>query len=118
MRSRRVNLRVLALLAAMALAQIGTSAQSRLTIDQFISPAYPFELVVHGDDDRNVAFAQTTGLVQLLRGHDVEHELFVFPDDVHDSLLYKGWLYTFNRTSEFIARYIGPGRRSTTTAPQ
>jgi dipeptidyl-peptidase-4 len=71
-------------------------------------------LLLHGDDDRNVAFAQTTGLVQLLRAHGVEHELIVFPDDVHDSLLYKRWLYTFERTSEFIGRYIGQQRRSTT----
>jgi len=72
-------------------------------------------LLLHGDDDRNVAFAQTTGLVQLLRAHEVEHELIVFPDDVHDSLLYKRWVYTFERASEFIGRHIGP-RRQTTTA--
>jgi dipeptidyl-peptidase 4 len=71
-------------------------------------------LLLHGDDDRNVAFAQTTGLVQLLRAHNVEHELIVFPDDVHDSLLYKRWLYAFERTSEFIGRHIGM-RNPTTT---
>ncbi|MGQ0732177.1 MAG: S9 family peptidase [Acidobacteriota bacterium] len=75
-------------------------------------------LLLHGDDDRNVAFAQTTGLVQLLRAHGVEHELIVFPDDVHDSLLHKRWIYTFDRTSEFIGRFIGPARRATTTARQ
>jgi dipeptidyl aminopeptidase/acylaminoacyl peptidase len=73
-------------------------------------------LLLHGDDDRNVNFAQTTGLVQLLRAHGVEHELIVFPDDVHDSLLYTRWIYTFERTSEFIGRYIGAGLRTTTTA--
>jgi dipeptidyl aminopeptidase/acylaminoacyl peptidase len=72
-------------------------------------------LLLHGDDDRNVAFAQTTGLVQLLRAHDVYHELIVFPDDVHDSLLYKRWIYTFDRTAEFIGRYIGDGQKKTTT---
>jgi dipeptidyl-peptidase 4 len=71
-------------------------------------------LLFHGDDDRNVAFAQTTGLVQLLRAHDVYHELIVFPDDVHDSLLYKRWLYTFDRTAEFLTRYIGDGQKKTT----
>jgi dipeptidyl aminopeptidase/acylaminoacyl peptidase len=72
-------------------------------------------LLLHGDDDRNVAFAQTTGLVQLLRAHDVPHEIIVFPDDVHDSLLYKRWIYTFDRTSEFLGRHIGGGRRMTTS---
>jgi dipeptidyl aminopeptidase/acylaminoacyl peptidase len=72
-------------------------------------------LLLHGDDDRNVAFQQTTGLVQLLRAHNVEHELIVFPDDVHDSLLHKRWIYTFERTLAFIQKHIGPGVRSTTT---
>ena len=63
-------------------------------------------LLVHGDDDRNVAFTQTTGLVQLLRAHVVPHELIVFPDDVHESLLYSRWLYTFDRMEAFFARYL------------
>jgi dipeptidyl-peptidase 4 len=71
-------------------------------------------LLVHGDDDRNVAFSQTTGLVQLLRAHDVYHELIVFPDDVHDSLLYSRWIYTFDRMDAFLQRFIGGGSRITT----
>jgi dipeptidyl-peptidase-4 len=74
-------------------------------------------LLLHGDDDRNVAFAQTTGLVQLLRAHNVYHELIVFPDDVHDSLLYKRWVYTFDRTADFINRFIGDGAKKVTTEP-
>ena len=35
-------------------------------IDDWKSPV----LLVHGDDDRNVAFQQTTGLVQLLRARE------------------------------------------------
>ena len=65
-------------------------------------------LLIHGDDDRNVAFTQTTGLVQLLRAHNVEHELIVYPDDVHDPLLHSRWLYSFDRTVEFLGRYLQP----------
>jgi dipeptidyl aminopeptidase/acylaminoacyl peptidase len=65
-------------------------------------------LLIHGDDDRNVAFTQTTGLVQLLRAHDVPHELIVYPDDVHDPLLHARWLYSFERTVEFLGRYLQP----------
>jgi dipeptidyl-peptidase 4 len=72
-------------------------------IDGWKSPV----LLVHGDDDRNVAFTQTTGLVQLLRAHGVPHEVIVFPDDVHESLLYRRWLYTFDRMEAFLARYLG-----------
>ena len=66
---------------------------------------------MHGDDDRNVAFSQTTGLVQLLRAHNVYYELIVFPDDVHDPLLHKRWMYEFERTGEFLRRFLkGDGK--------
>jgi dipeptidyl aminopeptidase/acylaminoacyl peptidase len=63
-------------------------------------------LLIHGDDDRNVAFSQTTGLVQLLRANNIYHELIVFPDDVHDSLLYSRWLLSFNAMDDFFTRFV------------
>jgi dipeptidyl-peptidase 4 len=71
-------------------------------IDTWKSPV----LLVHGDDDRNVQFSQTTGLVQLLRAHHVPYELIVYTDDTHEPLLHKRFLYEFNRLSEFIGRYL------------
>ncbi len=76
-------------------------------IDQWKSPV----LLVHGDDDRNVAFTQTTGLVQLLRARNIYHEVIVFPDDVHESLLYRRWLYTFDRMQQFLERFVKGGRQ-------
>jgi dipeptidyl aminopeptidase/acylaminoacyl peptidase len=73
-------------------------------IDSWKSPV----LLIHGDDDRNVQFSQTTGLVQLLRAHNVPHELIVFPDDTHETLLHKRWMVAFNRLDEFIGRYLKP----------
>ena len=70
-------------------------------------------LLVHGDDDRNVAFQQTTGLVQLLRARDVYYELIVFPDDTHESLLYSRWMYTLGRMDNFFRRFLGTDRRMT-----
>jgi dipeptidyl aminopeptidase/acylaminoacyl peptidase len=72
-------------------------------IDKWTSPV----LLLHGDDDRNVAFSQTVGLVQLLRARNVPHELVVFPDDVHDSLLHRRWIYTFERMGGFLGRHLG-----------
>ncbi|HUP89891.1 MAG TPA: prolyl oligopeptidase family serine peptidase [Longimicrobiales bacterium] len=63
-------------------------------------------LLVHGDDDRNVQFAQTVGLVQLLRANNVPHEVIIIPDDTHESLLYSRWVYTWNRMSEFLKRNL------------
>lgn len=71
-------------------------------IEKWKSPV----LLIHGDDDRNVAFAQTTGLVQLLRAHNVYHELIVFPDDVHDSLLHRRWLTALHATDDFLKRFV------------
>jgi dipeptidyl-peptidase 4 len=71
-------------------------------IDTWKSPV----LLIHGDDDRNVQFSQTTGLVQLLRAHHVPHELIVYPDDTHETLLHKRWINTFNRLDDFIGRYL------------
>jgi dipeptidyl aminopeptidase/acylaminoacyl peptidase len=71
-------------------------------IDGWKSPV----LLVHGDDDRNVAFQQTTGLVQLLRARNVYHELLVFPDDLHESLLHSRWLYTLDRMEKFLHKFL------------
>jgi dipeptidyl-peptidase 4 len=72
-------------------------------IDKWKSPV----LLVHGDDDRNVNFAQTVGLVQLLRARNVYHELIVFPDDIHETLLHSRWLYTFDRMEAFLNKFFG-----------
>ena len=64
-------------------------------------------LLVHGDDDRNVAFEQTTGLVQLLRQRDVYMELIVFPDDTHESMLHGRWMYTLGRMETFLKKFLG-----------
>jgi dipeptidyl-peptidase 4 len=80
-------------------------------IDTWKSPV----LLVHGDDDRNVQFSQTTGLVQLLRAHNVPYELIVYTDDTHEPLLHKRYLYEFNRLGEFIGRYLKNGASRTTT---
>ncbi|MFH1574975.1 MAG: prolyl oligopeptidase family serine peptidase, partial [Acidobacteriota bacterium] len=77
-------------------------ASSVSTVDQWTSPV----LLIHGDDDRNVAFSQTTGLVQLLRARNVHHELIVFPDDVHDFLLHRKWLQVFNASDDFFRRFL------------
>jgi dipeptidyl aminopeptidase/acylaminoacyl peptidase len=73
-------------------------------IDNWKSPV----LLIHGDDDRNVNFAQTVGLVQLLRARNVYHELIVFPDDVHETLLHSRWLYTFDRMETFLHKFLPP----------
>jgi dipeptidyl-peptidase 4 len=83
-------------------ASVSFTSSAISQIDRWTSPV----LLVHGDDDRNVAFSQTVGLVQLLRARSVPHELIVFPDDVHDSLLHRRWIYTFERMDAFLKRRL------------
>lgn len=71
-------------------------------IDSWKSPVF----LVHGDDDRNVDFAQTIGLVQLLRARNVYHELIVVPDDQHESMIHQNWIDTFDRMGAFLKRFV------------
>jgi dipeptidyl-peptidase-4 len=71
-------------------------------IDTWKSPVF----LVHGDDDRNVDFAQTVGLVQLLRARNIYHELIVVPDDLHESMIHKNWIDTFDRMGVFFKRFV------------
>lgn len=73
-------------------------------IDKWKSPV----LLVQGDDDRNVNFSQMVGLVQLLRARNIYFELVIYPDDVHETLLHKRWLYTFSRMETFLDKFLGP----------
>jgi dipeptidyl aminopeptidase/acylaminoacyl peptidase len=84
-------------------ADVSYQSSAISAIDKWKSPV----LLIHGDDDRNVAFQQTTGLVQLLRQRDVYYELIVFPDDTHETLLHKRWLYAFGRMDEFLKKFLG-----------
>jgi dipeptidyl aminopeptidase/acylaminoacyl peptidase len=63
-------------------------------------------LVIQGDDDRNVNFAQSVGLVELLRAHNVPYELFVMPDDTHETLLHRRWLAIWDRMEAFLDTYV------------
>jgi dipeptidyl aminopeptidase/acylaminoacyl peptidase len=63
-------------------------------------------LLVHGDDDRNVNFSQTVGLVQLLRAHGIYHELIVLPDDVHETLLESRWHNIWDAFEKFVTRFV------------
>jgi len=63
-------------------------------------------MLVHGDDDRNVDFSQTVGLVNLLRAHGVYYELMVFPDDVHESMIHRNWVETWRHAGDFLRRFV------------
>ncbi|HKS06955.1 MAG TPA: prolyl oligopeptidase family serine peptidase [Gemmatimonadaceae bacterium] len=71
-------------------------------IDGWKSPVF----LVHGDDDRNVDFAQTVGLVQLLRARNIYHEMIIVPDDLHESMIHSIWIDTWERAGAFLRRFV------------
>jgi dipeptidyl aminopeptidase/acylaminoacyl peptidase len=68
-------------------------------------------LLIHGDDDRNVMFAQTVDLAARLRAKGVDVEQLVFPDEIHDFLLYRDWVKAYQAGSEFFERKLGAARK-------
>jgi dipeptidyl aminopeptidase/acylaminoacyl peptidase len=63
-------------------------------------------LFVHGDDDRNVPFQQTTDLVEKLRGQNVAFEELIIPDEIHDVLRWNDWVRAYRATSDFFDRKL------------
>ena len=65
-------------------------------------------LLIHGDDDRNVAFNQTERLVEALRAQGVEFEELIFPGEVHEFLLEESWIKAYRAAGDFLARKLKP----------
>ncbi len=63
-------------------------------------------LVVHGDDDRNVLFQQSTDLVEKLRDKNVPVEVLILPDEVHGFLRYDSWKRIFETSKDFFDRAL------------
>ncbi len=63
-------------------------------------------LLIHGDDDRNVPFNQTVDLVQRLRQNHVPFEELIFPDEIHDFLLWRSWIRAYSAEAEFFERKL------------
>jgi dipeptidyl aminopeptidase/acylaminoacyl peptidase len=65
-------------------------------------------LFIHGDDDRTVPFGQTVDLAQRLQEQHVPFEELIFPDEIHDFLLWKNWVRAYTATGKFFDRTLKP----------
>jgi dipeptidyl aminopeptidase/acylaminoacyl peptidase len=86
-------------------ARLARESSPIASVDKWKSPV----LLIHGDDDRNVAFAQTVMLVRRLRDQGVEFEQLIFPDEVHDFLRHDHWVQAYRATADFFDRHLKPG---------
>jgi dipeptidyl aminopeptidase/acylaminoacyl peptidase len=65
-------------------------------------------LLIQGDDDRNVKFNQTVVLADALRRRKVTVEELVFPDEVHEFLLFRHWREAYEAADRFLDKYLLP----------
>jgi dipeptidyl aminopeptidase/acylaminoacyl peptidase len=64
-------------------------------------------LLIQGDDDRNVHFAETIDLARRLEAKGVDFEELVIPDEIHGFLRYASWLKADTATAEYLTRKLG-----------
>ena len=89
--------------------QDAIAAKARLSspiasIDRWRSPV----LFIHGDNDPDVAYAQTPILAQALRARHVPVDELIFPDELHGFLLHKDWLAAYQAEADFFVRTLKP----------
>ena len=69
-------------------------------------------LLIHGDDDRNVRFSQTTDLVQRLEKAGVTYEELIIPDDTHHFMRHANIVKVDSAVAAFFDRMFGMNRGS------
>ena len=69
-------------------------------------------LLIHGDDDRNVRFSQTTDLVRRLEKAGVQYEELIVPDDTHHFMRHANLVRVDAAVAAFFDRVFGMNRGS------
>jgi dipeptidyl aminopeptidase/acylaminoacyl peptidase len=83
-------------------AQVAFESSPMASIKTWRSPV----LLIHGDDDRNVAFSETVKLVGALREQSVYFEQLILPDEIHTFLRHASWLKAYEATADFFQRKL------------
>jgi dipeptidyl aminopeptidase/acylaminoacyl peptidase len=95
-----------------AVAARALSSSPLADISHWTSPI----LLIHGDNDPDVAYAQTPTLADALRSRNaslppsaqVTVQEIIFPDEVHGFLLHKDWLAAYTAAAAFFERTLKP----------
>ena len=82
--------------------QVALESSPMADLKNWLSPV----LLIQGDDDPDVQFNQTVRLAGALRRQKVEVEELVFPDEVHDFLLYRSWRGAYEAAVGFLKRKL------------
>lgn len=87
---------------AIARAKIAEESSPWGWLEHWMSPV----LLVHGDDDRTISFAESQHLAHALRCQSVEVETLALPDEGHQFLLHESWLKTGCRALAFLQKHL------------
>jgi len=88
--------------AQAAARQLQWSSSPMGSIEKWRSPV----LLVHGDDDKNVDFAQSLLLARELAARRVPFEQLVFPNERHEFLRHASWLAAYRAADAFLDRNL------------
>jgi len=73
-------------------------------VDSWKSPV----LIIHADDDRNVAFSQSVDLIRRFDVKGVPYEYLSIPDDTHHWMKFSNAVRVSEATAEFLKRKLLP----------
>jgi dipeptidyl aminopeptidase/acylaminoacyl peptidase len=86
------------------IAAIAHASSPMAAVERWKSPV----LLIHGDDDPDVAYQQTPRLADALRARGVSVDELIFPDEVHDFILHRDWLTSYERAAAFFEHVLHP----------
>lgn len=76
------------------------------TIARWRSPV----LLVQADDDHVVPPQQASELIEGLRSHDIDHEVLMIPNEIHDMARYSSWMTLFKAADAYFDRQLDKRR--------
>ena len=86
------------------IAALAHASSPMADVDKWKSPV----LLIHGDDDPDVAYTQTPMLADALRARGVHVEELIFPDELHGFVLHRDWLAAYTAAADFFDRTLKP----------
>lgn len=86
------------------IAAVAHASSPMASVERWKSPV----LLIHGDDDPDVAYQQTPRLADALRARGVPIDELIFADEVHDFILHRDWLTSYERSAAFFERVLHP----------
>jgi len=61
-------------------------------------------LIIHGDDDRNVAFGQSIDLISRLEKKGIDYETLMITDDTHHWMNFKNSVTVYAAVADYFVR--------------